>query len=201
MTEKNNDTEKRPENIFVKMIRDLLLGCVALAPLSLFIFLFYNLFYFCNVFIGAIFGVTNSRYTTAFICIFLAVVLIYIGAKLRRRERSLLNIVEYYVIRRIPIIGGLYTAITDIITTFTSHGGESSYLGTVKIPVVGGYMIGFVTRRDVAEDGTPNVAVFVPTSPNPTTGLVFFFPEEVVEYLDMTPENAFKVIISLGIKS
>ena len=97
MTEKNNDTEKRPENIFVKMIRDLLLGCVALAPLSLFIFLFYNLFYFCNVFIGAIFGVTNSRYTTAFICIFLAVVLIYIGAKLRRRERSLLNIVEYYV--------------------------------------------------------------------------------------------------------
>ena len=62
-------------------------------------------------------------------------------------------------------------------------------------------MIGFVTRRDVAEDGTANVAVFVPTSPNPTTGLVFFFPEEVVEYLDMTPENAFKVIISLGIKS
>ena len=63
-----------------------------------------------------------------------------------------------------------------------------------------GYMIGFITSREAKQDGTAQVTVFVPTSPNPTTGLVFFFPEEDVQYLDMTPEKAFAKIISLGMK-
>ena len=69
------------------------------------------------------------------------------------------------------------------------------------MPVAGGYIIGFVSRREVLEDGSVQLTIFVPTSPNPTTGLVFFFPEEKVEYLDLTPERAFTKIISLGVKS
>ncbi len=69
------------------------------------------------------------------------------------------------------------------------------------MPCGDGYIIGFVTKRETAEDGSPRVTIFVPTSPNPTTGLVFFFPEEKVEYLDLTPEKAFTKIISLGMKS
>ena len=49
--------------------------------------------------------------------------------------------------------------------------------------------------------GTARVTVFVPTSPNPTTGFVLFFDERDIEYLDIPPEKAFTLIISLGVKS
>ena len=181
--------------------RDFFLGCVAFLPLALFIFLFYYLIYFFESIGSVIFGITQSRRTTVAISVFLVFLLIYIGRKLRRRERSILNLLEQFIITKIPVVGGWYTTFRDILQTFTARGGENSYLGTAKVPVAGGYIIGFVSRREVLADGTAQLTVFVPTSPNPTTGLVFFFPEEEVEYLDMTPEKAFTKIISLGVKS
>lgn len=203
--DKNNDTAKKPDKGNVSFMgglgRDFFLGCVAFLPLALFIFLFYYLIYFFESIGSVIFGITQSRRTTVAISVFLVFLLIYIGRKLRRRERSILNLLEQFIITKIPVVGGWYTTFRDILQTFTARGGENSYLGTAKVPVAGGYIIGFVSRREVLADGTAQLTVFVPTSPNPTTGLVFFFPEEEVEYLDMTPEKAFTKIISLGVKS
>ncbi|WP_303321641.1 DUF502 domain-containing protein [Cloacibacillus evryensis] len=203
--DKNNDSAKKPDKGNVSFMgrlgRDFFLGCVAFLPLALFIFLFYYLIYFFESIGSVIFGITQSRRTTVAISVFLVFLLIYIGRKLRRRERSILNLLEQFIITKIPVVGGWYTTFRDILQTFTARGGENSYLGTAKVPVAGGYIIGFVSRREVLADGTAQLTVFVPTSPNPTTGLVFFFPEEEVEYLDMTPEKAFTKIISLGVKS
>ncbi|WP_455759849.1 DUF502 domain-containing protein [Cloacibacillus evryensis] len=203
--DKNNDAAKKPDKGNVSFMgrlgRDFFLGCVAFLPLALFIFLFYYLIYFFESIGSVIFGITQSRRTTVAISVFLVFLLIYIGRKLRRRERSILNLLEQFIITKIPVVGGWYTTFRDILQTFTARGGENSYLGTAKVPVAGGYIIGFVSRREVLADGTAQLTVFVPTSPNPTTGLVFFFPEEEVEYLDMTPEKAFTKIISLGVKS
>ena len=203
--DKNNDTAKKPDKGNVSFMgrlgRDFFLGCVAFLPLALFIFLFYYLIYFFESIGSVIFGITQSRRTTVAISVFLVFLLIYIGRKLRRRERSILNLLEQFIITKIPVVGGWYTTFRDILQTFTARGGENSYLGTAKVPVAGGYIIGFVSRREVLADGTAQLTVFVPTSPNPTTGLVFFFPEEEVEYLDMTTEKAFTKIISLGVKS
>ena len=203
--DKNNDTAKKPDKGNVSFMgrlgRDFFLGCVAFLPLALFIFLFYYLIYFFESIGSVIFGITQSRRTTVAISVFLVFLLIYIGRKLRRRERSILNLLEQFIITKIPVVGGWYTTFRDILQTFTARGGDNSYLGTAKVPVAGGYIIGFVSRREVLADGTAQLTVFVPTSPNPTTGLVFFFPEEEVEYLDMTPEKAFTKIISLGVKS
>ena len=203
--DKNNDAAKKPDKGNVSFMgrlgRDFFLGCVAFLPLALFIFLFYYLIYFFESIGSVIFGITQSRRTTVAISVFLVFLLIYIGRKLRRRERSILNLLEQFIITKIPVVGGWYTTFRDILQTFTARGGENSYLGTAKVPVAGGYIIGFVSRREGLADGTAQLTVFVPTSPNPTTGLVFFFPEEEVEYLDMTPEKAFTKIISLGVKS
>ena len=203
--DKNNDTAKKTDKGNVSFMgrlgRDFFLGCVAFLPLALFIFLFYYLIYFFESIGSVIFGITQSRRTAVAISVFLVFLLIYIGRKLRRRERSILNLLEQFIITKIPVVGGWYTTFRDILQTFTARGGENSYLGTAKVPVAGGYIIGFVSRREVLADGTAQLTVFVPTSPNPTTGLVFFFPEEEVEYLDMTPEKAFTKIISLGVKS
>ena len=180
--------------------RDFFLGCVALLPLALFVFVFYYLIKLCEMFGLLIFGFTQSRRSTALIILFLVCLLVYIGRKLRRRERSLLSLLEQLVITRIPVIGGWYATFRDILQTFTASGG-SSYLGTVKIPVGKGYVIAFVSKREVMPDGTARVTVFVPTSPNPTTGFVLFFDEKDIEYLDIPPEKAFTLIISLGVKS
>ena len=181
MADEGENTKKGGEAGFLRTLgRDFFLGCVALLPLALFVFVFYYLIYLCEMFGALIFGFTQS---------FLVCLLVYIGRKLRRRERSLLSLLEQLVITKIPVIGGWYATFRDILQTFTASGG-SSYLGTVKIPVGKGYVIAFVSKREVAADG-----------PNPTTGFVLFFDERDIEYLDIPPEKAFTLIISLGVKS
>ena len=201
MADEGENTKKGGEAGFLRTLgRDFFLGCVALLPLALFVFVFYYLIYLCEMFGAVIFGFTQSRRSTALIIVFLVCLLVYIGRKLRRRERSLLSLLEQLVITKIPVIGGWYATFRDILQTFTASGG-SSYLGTVKIPVGKGYVIAFVSKREVMPDGTARVTVFVPTSPNPTTGFVLFFDERDIEYLDIPPEKAFTLIISLGVKS
>ena len=201
MEDEGENTKKGGEAGFLRTLgRDFFLGCVALLPLALFVFVFYYLIYLCEMFGALIFGFTQSRRSTALIIVFLVCLLVYIGRKLRRRERSLLSLLEQLVITKIPVIGGWYATFRDILQTFTASGG-SSYLGTVKIPVGKGYVIAFVSKREVMPDGTARVTVFVPTSPNPTTGFVLFFDERDIEYLDIPPEKAFTLIISLGVKS
>lgn len=201
MADEGKNKKKGGEAGFLRTLgRDFFLGCVALLPLALFVFVFYYLIYLCEMFGALIFGFTQSRRSTALIIVFLVCLLVYIGRKLRRRERSLLSLLEQLVITKIPVIGGWYATFRDILQTFTASGG-SSYLGTVKIPVGKGYVIAFVSKREVMPDGTARVTVFVPTSPNPTTGFVLFFDERDIEYLDIPPEKAFTLIISLGVKS
>ena len=201
MADEGENTKKGGEAGFLRTLgRDFFLGCVALLPLALFVFVFYYLIYLCEMFGALIFGFTQSRRSTALIIVFLVCLLVYIGRKLRRRERSLLSLLEQLVITKIPVIGGWYATFRDILQTFTASGG-SSYLGTVKIPVGKGYVIAFVSKREEMPDGTACVTVFVPTSPNPTTGFVLFFDEKDIEYLDIPPEKAFTLIISLGVKS
>ena len=193
-----NDSPKR--SFLMRLASDFFLGCLALLPLAAFSFILYYLIYLVESVGSAIFGITKSRWSTILVCLFLIVLLIYCGRKLRRRENSLLSLFEKHIILKIPVIGSWYETFRDIVQNLTGRNKES-YLGTAKVPVTGGYILGFVTKRELLADGTAQVTVFVPTSPNPTTGLVFFFPEAVVEYCDMTPEKAFTTIISLGVKS
>ena len=133
MADEGENTKKGGEAGFLRTLgRDFFLGCVALLPLALFVFVFYYLIYLCEMFGALIFGFTQSRRSTALIIVFLVCLLVYIGRKLRRRERSLLSLLEQLVITKIPVIGGWYATFRDILQTFTASGG-SSYLGTVKI--------------------------------------------------------------------
>ena len=193
-----NQADKKPASFFGTLAKDLFFGCMTLVPLALFAAAVYYLVRIVLSVCGALFGLTESAWTSAVILALVVVALVYTGRKLRRREKWLFNLVESGI-ARIPIIGGWYTAVRDLVQTFTT-GGDKDYLGTVRVAFGSGYMIGFVTSREAQEDGSVQVTVFVPTSPNPTTGLVFFFPEEDVRYLDMPPAKAFANILSLGMK-
>ena len=197
--EQEKKKSAKKQSFVSKIIRDFGLGCLAFTPLAIFAVLIIYLVRFGKSFSSKIYLATRSEEVTIAILVFLFLIIVYMGRKLRRSERSILSLFETYVIEKIPVIGGWYEAFSDLLKTFTST-GDGKYLGTVTIPVCGGYMIGFVTNSFVKEDGKKYLSVFVPTSPNPTTGLVLFLPEDTVTNLDKSPEQAFSTIISLGVK-
>lgn len=194
-----NEKQRFHVGLFIgKLLSDFFLGCLAFVPLALLAFITY---YFFNLLLSLgrmFFGLTASRSTSATLLALVLLILFYTGRKLRRKERWLFNLVERGI-SKIPLLGGWYGTFRDIVQTFT-RGGDKGYMGTVAVPAGEGYIIGFVTKKETGGDGKVHVTVFVPTSPNPTTGLVFFYPEDALKYIDLTPEQAFTRVISLGMK-
>lgn len=108
------------------------------------------------------------------------------------------------VLNRMPVIRSIYGAVKQVIEAAVVK-GEGSFRQVVMIefPRAGSWTIGFVTGRPAAEirdvAGQDSVAVFVPTSPNPTSGYLLFVPHAEVRHLEMTVEQGLKLIVSSGI--
>ncbi len=108
------------------------------------------------------------------------------------------------IVARIPFMRTIYNVTKQFLSTFfsqESHGFNRVVL--LEYPRKGMYSIGFVTSRTRGEiqerTEQKTVNVFIPTTPNPTSGFYFAVPEEDVIPLDMSVEDAFKVIMSGGI--
>jgi len=109
-----------------------------------------------------------------------------------------------YLIDRIPLIRSIYKTCQDVINTiFTSNNNSFKQVVMVPFPNANTFAIGLVTRDDLPSfkegDDRRNIAVFVPTTPNPTSGFLVIFKEDDLIYLDMPIESAFKYIISCGV--
>ena len=115
--------------------------------------------------------------------------------------KRLLKIFED-VLKRIPILRTIYSAITQMTETFTKSEGNTKNVVLVEYPRKGSWAVGFATKENTSgiSDKTNHnlVNVFVPTTPNPTSGFLLMFPKEDVIYLDITFEQASKFIVSAG---
>lgn len=116
--------------------------------------------------------------------------------------KTFIQIAEY-IVNRIPFVGSIYNTCQDIIKTlFTSQASSFKQVVLVKF-FSSSYSIGFITREDIAglkgTDFGPAVAVFIPTTPNPTSGFLLFYKKEDLIYLEMKVEDAFKYIVSCGL--
>ncbi len=178
--------------------KDFFTGILGFLPLLVFVLILYYLFLGVQYIGVSVFGLTHSWEATTAILLCSVLLVVYAGHKLRRREKWFFQTIEKGI-AKLPVVGGWYVTFRDLVASFSGGSGKE-YLGVVKVPFGGGYVIGFVTKRELDENGQATVAVFTPTSPNPTTGLVFFFPESAIEYTDITPETAFARILSLGAK-
>lgn len=114
------------------------------------------------------------------------------------------RIVEFWekLLAKIPLIRSIYMAVKQVTHAFVQPKGESfRKVLLVEYPRKGLWSIGFQTASQF--QGIPleheMVAVFIPTTPNPTSGFLILTPKEDVIPLKMTVEEAFKVIISLGV--
>ena len=106
------------------------------------------------------------------------------------------------VLRKIPILRTIYSAIGQMTETFTKTDKEKKNVVLVEYPRKGSWAVGFATKENSGEISKKTnkklINVFVPTTPNPTSGFLLMFPEEEVIYLDLTFEEASKFIVSAG---
>ncbi|WP_417261085.1 DUF502 domain-containing protein [Celeribacter sp.] len=119
--------------------------------------------------------------------------------------RSLIRWAENLV-DRTPVVRSIYNGVKQIAETVFSQSGTSfDKACLIEYPRRGIWAIGFVSTKAKGEVArrTPEdekyLSVFVPTTPNPTSGFLLFFPESDVILLDMTVEDAAKLVISAGL--
>ena len=194
-----SEGEDRKPPLLKRFGKNFVTGLMVFLPLAILIFIVRLLIQTVTVIGKTLFGFTESMEATLVIFFLLVMVITYAGSKFSRRERWTLNSLEKAIIA-IPLAGSWYETIKDLVGSFTGTGKTDAYLGVVQVPVGKGHVLGFVTRKDRGPDGSITLSIFMPTSPNPTSGIVLFFKEVDVRYVDMPPEHAFKIIISLGLK-
>ncbi len=117
--------------------------------------------------------------------------------------RLLIRIAEYFV-DRVPVIRTLYGAVKQIFETVMATQSQAfREVVMLEYPRKNVWSIGFVTgtsKGEVQEKVHENtVNVFVPTTPNPTSGYLLFVPREELHFLDMSVEEGVKLVVSAGI--
>jgi uncharacterized membrane protein len=108
------------------------------------------------------------------------------------------------LVRRIPVIGAVYGgAKTFSETVLTDKGKSFKQVVMVQFPRQGIFSVGFITSEELeevqAKTAQDVVCVFVPTTPNPTTGFIVMVPRDEVVRLDMTVDEAFRMLLTLGV--
>ena len=106
------------------------------------------------------------------------------------------------VLMRVPFLNKIYGAIKQVNDAFSGNKHSFKTVVLVEFPSEGVHSIGFLTseQRDEVQQKTREkvVCVFVPTTPNPTSGFLILVPEEKVTKLDMSVADGIKYIVSLG---
>ena len=129
-----------------------------------------------------------------FITIIGGLSLSFIGKKILQLFNDLL--------KKIPILRTIYSAIGQMTETFAPKSGSKKSVVLIEYPRKGTWAVGFATKENKGEISkkteTDLINVFVPTTPNPTSGFLLMFPKNEVKYLDMSFEEASKFIVSAG---
>ena len=104
--------------------------------------------------------------------------------------------------KRIPFLRTIYSAILQMTETFSNSKNDKKSVVLIQYPRKGVWAVGFATKENKGEMAQKTnqklISVFVPTTPNPTSGFLLMFPIDEVIYLDMTFEEASKFIVSAG---
>ena len=105
-------------------------------------------------------------------------------------------------LKKIPILRTIYSAIGQMTESLAPNKGDKKSVVLIEYPRKGTWAVGFATKDNKGEisDKTNSelVNVFVPTTPNPTSGFLLMFPKSEIIYLDMSFEEASKFIVSAG---
>ena len=112
--------------------------------------------------------------------------------------RRVIHFFERLVLR-IPIVRPIYQATKQVVDAFSAPKTDFQSVVMIQFPGPGLRAVGFLTNTLAGEDGRSWSTVFVPTTPNPTTGFLQVVPSEEAVRLEWSVEDAVKTIMSLGV--
>jgi len=211
MTDPLLDPLRRP-GVIAKLRSSFLTGIVVIMPISLTIWLLWSIAGWVDSVVLPLVPQTfrpeqyigiNLRGVGVIFFLFFTVLVGWIAKGLL--GRSLLRFAEN-VVDQLPVVRSIYNGVKQIAETVfaqTERSFEKACL--VQYPRRGIWAIGFVSTEAKgeinarAETGSQLLSVFVPTTPNPTSGFLLYFPEEDVIELEMSIEDAAKLVISAGL--
>ncbi len=136
-----------------------------------------------------------------FLCLILAITLIGFATRIVITRRVLAFIER--LLSRVPMVNKIYGTIKEVCAFFRQDRGAFRKVVLIEYPRKGMYAIGFITSEAKGEAQMKTeetiVNVFVPTTPNPTTGMLLLVPKEQIIPLDMSVEDGMKMVVSGGI--
>lgn len=181
-------------------------GIFAILPLAITIYIFYLVYNFLDILVGGLikslfnYHIPGIGFAASLVLIFF---IGFIGSNIIGKR-----LIDYgdRLLQRLPLARGIYSSARQIIDAFTVQ-GQNAFQRVVLLeyPRKGLYVLGFVTGSSKGEIQNKThgetVNIFIPTTPNPTSGMLILAPKKEVIELQMTVEQGMKVIISGGLVS
>ena len=196
--------KKKKKSIALRLRNYFFTGVIVLIPIGFTLYLSKFLINFSTTLVPA--GLNPNTYlpysipgieivlTVIFITIIGSLSLSFIGKKF-------LQIVDD-LFKRIPILRTIYSALGQMTDSFRNQENNKKSVVLIEYPRKDTWAVGFATKKNEGEIKNKTnkelINVFVPTTPNPTSGFLLMFPKEDLIYLDMTFEEASKFIVSAG---
>jgi len=196
--------KRKTISIFAKLRNYFITGIVVLVPIGITLYLTKFFISISSKLVPA--EINPNNYLPILIPgleIFLAIIFItligylslsFIGKKILQLFNDLL--------KKIPILRTIYSAIGQMAETLAPKRKSKKSVVLVEYPRKGSWAVGFATKDNKGEISKRTnkklVNVFVPTTPNPTSGFLLMFPKEDIIYLNMNFEEASKFIVSAG---
>lgn len=170
-------------------------GLLALLPIIILLWLLKIVYSTASNAVYYIFASTEgSILATAIILFFVVMFLFLLGYIVEKNKEAIFLKIAELAIGKIPIISSIYSTLKEVVNLFSGRGSDN-YLGVVWVKIGEVRAMGFVTKE---VDNT--YWVFIPTTPNPTSGFLINVKKDSVEKSDLSVANGFKKLISLGIK-
>ncbi|MCK4597645.1 DUF502 domain-containing protein [bacterium] len=188
----------------IKQVRNIFFtGLLVLTPIVVTVYVFYQLFSKVDGLLGGKLVELTGRTIPGMGFVAVILLILFVGVVARNFiGKKVIQLGEDFV-NRIPMINRIYSAVQQLSQAFFS-GKRAVFQKAVLIefPKKGSYCIGFQTSETRGEIQRQTekelLSIFLPTSPNPTSGYLLFVPKEKVYSLQMTIEEAVKLVISGG---
>ena len=199
------DTKNKKKRSFALILRNYFItGVVVLIPIGFTLYLSKILIGFSSKIIPENINPNNYLpYSVPGIEIIITILFITIvgGLSLSFFGKKILKLIDD-LFKRIPFLRTVYSAILQMTETFSNKDEDKKSVVLLEYPRKGVWAVGFATKENTGEMAQKTnqklVNVFVPTTPNPTSGFLLMIPKEDLIYLDMNFEEASKFIVSAG---
>ena len=198
---------KVKKSIFIRLRNYFITGAIVLIPIGITIYLTLLIIKISSNFLPKKINPNNYLpFDIPGIEILITIILITLigGLSLSFLGKKFLEIFNN-ILKRIPILRTIYSAVGQLTKSFTSQESSKKSVVIFEYPRKGIWVVGFATKDNEGEISKKTnehlVNIFVPTTPNPTSGFLLMVPKKDLIYLDMTFEEASKFIVSAGTSS